>query len=314
SRVALALARQRLMTATFPHYVVKGDNASDGRANPARGFKYKTVPHITLKSIAHNVALDPIFEKHQKILDERLADLNRALGHVTPELRARLRQKLLEKAKTQGRRAITEADRRRWLLPEGEWREWEVPFDTDPDWPEPLRDALVAYRQAWRAKMDEVNATIAASAEQVELVDQPEVEKGVVRVSGPFTVEAVMPIELSDGGEPGFGGAPEVELATFDAGDVANAEAFVDKILRLLAQDGVRFPDNRTMKFTRLQRIEGAVALHGEGEWTNGEGGVRNVVVSIGPEHGPVTAYQVEEALREANRRGADDIVFAGFS
>jgi len=41
---------------------------------------------------------------------------------------------------------------------------------------------------------------------------------------------------------------------------------------------------------------------------------VRNVVVSIGPEHGPVTAYQVEEALREAYRRGADDIVFAGFS
>lgn len=314
SRVAIALARQRLMTATFPHYVVKGDDASDGRANPARGFKYKTVPYITLKSIAKNVALDPILEKHQKVLEERLADLNRALGYLTPELRARLRQKLLEKAKTQGRRAITESDRRRWLLPETEWREWEVPFDTDPDWPEPLRVALVAYRQAWRAKMDEVNAAIAAGAEQVELVDQPEVEKGVVRVSGPFTVEAVMPIELSDGGEPGFAGAPEGELDTFDASEVVNAEAFVDKIVRLLVQDGVRFPDNHTMKFTRLQRIEGSVALHAEGEWTNGEGGVRHVVVSIGPEHGPVTAYQVEEALREAYRRGADDIVFAGFS
>src|SRR5690606_31856804 len=181
SRVALALARQRLMTATFPHYVVKGDNASDGRANPARGFKYKTVPHITLKSIAHNVALDPIFEKHQKILDERLADLNRALGYVTPELRARLKQKLLEKEKTHGKRAITEADRRRWLLPEGEWREWEVPFDTDPDWPEPLRDALAAYRQPWRAKMDRANPTTAASAQQAGLRDHPEVATGGVR-------------------------------------------------------------------------------------------------------------------------------------
>src|SRR5690606_284738 len=57
SRVALALARQRLMTATFPHYAVKDDDASDGRADPGRGFKYRTVPHITLKSIAQNVAL-----------------------------------------------------------------------------------------------------------------------------------------------------------------------------------------------------------------------------------------------------------------
>src|SRR5690606_35368685 len=163
----------------------------------------------------------------------------------------------------------------------------------DPDWPEPLRDALVAYRQAWRAKMDEVNATIAASAEQEELVDQPEVEKGVVRVAGPFTMEAVMPVEHSDdGAEPGFAGEPEADLETFDADDVANAEAFVDKMLRLLAKDGVRFPDNRTLKFSRLDRIEGGLALHGEGEWANGEGGARNVVVSIGPEDGIVRTFR----------------------
>jgi adenine-specific DNA-methyltransferase len=314
SRVALALARQRLMMATFPHYAVRGDDASDGKANPAHGFNYRTVPHITLKSIAQNVALDPIFEKHQEILDARLADVNRALGTVTPELRTRLERKLAEKQKAEGRRAITDADRRRWLLPEREWREWEVPFDTDPDWPAPLRDALTAYRAAWRAKMDEVNATIAASAEQEELVDQPEVERNVVRVAGPFTMEAVMPAEHSDIADPGFAGEPAEELDTFDAGDVVNAEAFVDKMLRLLAADGVRFPDNRTLGFTRLGRIEGGHALHGEGEWGNGDAGARTVVVSIGPEHGPVTAYQVEEALREANRRGADDVVFAGFS
>ncbi len=68
-----------------------------------------------------------------------------------------------------------------------------VPFDTDPDWPQALQDAVTAYRKAWRAKMDEVNACIAANAEQEELVDQPEVVRGVTRVSGPFTVEAVQP-------------------------------------------------------------------------------------------------------------------------
>jgi hypothetical protein len=70
-----------------------------------------------------------------------------------------------------------------------------VPFDTDPDWPKPLQDALTAYRTAWRAKMDEVNACIAANAELEELVDKPEEAKGVVRVTGPFTMEGVIAVE-----------------------------------------------------------------------------------------------------------------------
>ncbi len=47
--------------------------------------------------------------------------------------------------------------------------------------------------------MDEVNACIAANAEQEELVDQPEMVKGITRVSGPFTVEAVLPKEADMG-------------------------------------------------------------------------------------------------------------------
>jgi hypothetical protein len=56
-----------------------------------------------------------------------------------------------------GRKAVTDADRRRWNLPKKEWKAWEVPFDTDPDWPKDLQipDGL---SPAWRAKMDEVNA------------------------------------------------------------------------------------------------------------------------------------------------------------
>ena len=97
------------------------------------------------------------------------------------------------------------------------WEHWQVPFDTDPDWPEALQEAVTEYRKAWRAKMDEVNACIAANAEQEELVDQPEVVKGVVRVSGPFTVEAVQPPEMSLGdnldphtsGDGKFDGEPD---------------------------------------------------------------------------------------------------------
>ena len=112
SRVALALARQRLLTARFDYYKLK-----DEARGVAGGFVCKTVPHITLRSIAQNVALDAIFAKHQPVLDEKLKALNDALRLVTPELRQRLRAKLLEKEKRKGKKALTDADRRRWLLP-----------------------------------------------------------------------------------------------------------------------------------------------------------------------------------------------------
>ena len=87
----------------------------------------------------------------------------------------------MEKQKREGRNSITSADRRRWELPKTAWQEWEVPFDTDPDWPKPLRDALTAYRDAWRAKRDEVNGCIAANADIEELVDKPEIVDASLR-------------------------------------------------------------------------------------------------------------------------------------
>jgi hypothetical protein len=45
----------------------------------------------------------------------------------------RLAGKLLSKQKHEGKRAVTEVDRRRWQLPKETWQDWEVPFDTDPD-------------------------------------------------------------------------------------------------------------------------------------------------------------------------------------
>lgn len=49
SRVALTLARQRLMTAVYDYYELAHPNEGVGS-----GFRYKTVPHITLRSIANN--------------------------------------------------------------------------------------------------------------------------------------------------------------------------------------------------------------------------------------------------------------------
>ena len=364
SRVALTLAKHRLMTARFDYYRLRELNAEDVARNPGGTwiegvdgegkpngerltFDCRTVPHITLRSIARNTSLDPIFARYESILTDALATLNRAVADVIPELKQKLVEKLVSKHRRDGAGAVSDADVRRWLLPDTppdwinpiaarrplkavtarqaatyrekipqqEWREWETPFDTDPDWPQPLREALGTYRAAWRAKMDEVNACIAANAETEELVDKPEIVKDTVRVAGPFSMEGVIAVE--EGPESPIGGAPE-ELDTFPEEEtadvtVANAEAHLDKIVRLLKASGVDFAGNRNLKFRRLEPTSGVALVHAEGEWLNGSDQSGTVAVSIGPEAGNITAMQVEEVIRHANRAGYDDVVFAGF-
>jgi adenine-specific DNA-methyltransferase len=179
--------------------------------------------------------------------------------------------------------------------------------------------------------MDEVNDCISANAEQEELVDQPEVVGGIVRVSGPFTVEAVQPPEMSLGDAKvvaveEFDGAPD-EMETFEMRmvetladqEAQNIDAYLDQMMRYLKMDGVLFPNNKVMKFHRLEPVTDGSVIHAEGRWANGGAdtdpeGKANVGVVFGPQYGPITAMQVEEAIRQANRRGYDHLVLAGFS
>jgi adenine-specific DNA-methyltransferase len=330
SRVAVSIARQRLLTSRFNHYKLK-----DEKVGPAGGFIYERIPYVTLGQIGRNTNLDILISKHQNFSEKALQSCNEQLLEVSNDVRARLTSKLARKQSKEGLRSITDADRRRWELPEKgqKWEHWTVPFDTDPDWPPALVEAVTAHRKAWRAKMDEVNACIAANAEQEELVDQPEKVPGIVRVSGPFTVEAVQPPELSLDGLAGsdgmFGGEPDEMDDTFalrlarsvNGSEAKNAEAYLDQMLRLLRLDGVRFPDNKHMSFSRLERVAGSeVGIQAEGRWAaDGEAdldpdGRASVALAFGPQYGPVTAKQVEDVIRSANRRGYDDLVVAGFS
>lgn len=328
SRVSVAIARQRLMTAKYEMFELRDENVGVSGA-----FKYKTIPHVTLKSIAQNTNLDPIFAAHKPILDAALSGCNNSLKKTSNADRLRLAAKLLRKQKEEGRKAITDADRRRWILPpEGaSWEHWQVPFDSDPDTPEALKEAVASYRSAWRTRLTEINETIAANAEQEELLDQPKPVRGVVRVSGPFTVEAVQPPEMSLGdakvvtvGE--FDGAPD-EMETFEIRmvetradqEAQNIDAYLDQMMRFLKMDGVLFPNNKMMKFHRLELVLDGSVIHAEGRWANGEvdkdpEGKANVGVVFGPQYGPISAMQVEEAIRQANRRGYDHLVLAGFS
>jgi adenine-specific DNA-methyltransferase len=329
SRVAVAIARQRLLTAKFEFFKLK-----DESAGVAGGFRCKTVPHITLKSIAQNANLDPIFGKHELILDAKLVLAHSALEKVSDKLRSSLHTKLALKLKHEGKKAISEADRRRWELPAKgtAWKHWEVPFDTDPDYPADLKKAIEQYRAAWLAKMNEINGCITANADYEELVDEPEKDNKITRVSGPFTVEAVQPPEMSLGDativETGFAGEPDELSDTFVIREVRmgesakNLEAYLSKMVDLLRMDGVRFPDNKQKKFTRLDPIYAtgsSAGIHAEGRWTNGgetdddPEGAATVGVVFGPQYGPITAKMIEEVIKPAARR-YDDLVFAGFS
>ena len=100
SRVALALARSRVMGARYPYYTLadspEGQQAeaklagTEPKTAPTyndirHGFVYQRVPHITLKSIANNTEIDTIWEQRQPAVESARADLNRALdGHPIP--------------------------------------------------------------------------------------------------------------------------------------------------------------------------------------------------------------------------------------
>ncbi len=367
SRVAVAIARQRLLTARFDYYRTRGSPHSNEPVladNPGNGFIYKRVPHIELGKIAQSQNLDPILAKHEPILDAALDKANAALKKATDDLRKVLCGKLAAKADRDGLSNLTDADDRRWLLPgttaamlseafdkafrgagkkaptakqvqaaaecipkKAEvgkssvpasgigWEHWQVPFDSDPDWPQELEDAVLAYRKAWRAKMDEVNDCIAKSADQEELVDQPQVVKNVTRVSGPFTVEGVIPEELSLTDEGIRDLTPNDEDEGDAAGEMQNIHAYLKGMVDAIRTDGLTFPNNKKGTFAEVTPLyEGGAldALHAEGWWSDDAQKSEPVAIAFGPQYGPITARQVEDCIHAATRYR--HLVLAGFS
>jgi hypothetical protein len=205
SRVALAIARQRLMTAKFDYYELK-----DPERGPAGGFIYETVPHITLESIAKNTEIDAIAARYQPQIDQALADLNRALGRewkewevprevphpVWPEEARQAYRHLLELKRSGKLGAEKEAEPLLETVYRLTGHRWEnlgqVPDPMPPeDWPDAAKDALRRFWKLKRQKRKEIDESIQSNAPQETLYDRPRVVRGVVRVTGPFTVEAI---------------------------------------------------------------------------------------------------------------------------
>jgi adenine-specific DNA-methyltransferase len=139
------------------------------------------------------------------------------------------------------------------------------------------------------------------AADEVTLYDQPKVDRGKVRVSGPFTVEA-----LSRYADNPFDGEPL---------EAVSAEATADHVAALLdalRTMGIPRKGTSPAPVVLLEPLAGVGALHAEGTFTDADGGEQPFAVSLGPRHGPITVAQIDEALAEAP--GYSLIVFAGFA
>ena len=280
SRVAITLAKQRLMTASFDYFALRYPN--EGLRG---GFIYKTVPHVTLKSIANNAEIDAIYERMHPAIAAALADLNAALhAHAPP-----------------APFPVTEGARKGQKLalgqPGQDLLEWEVPFDLPPDWPAALQAPLAAFHTARQKMQAEMDRSIAAHADSETLFDQPERDKGKLRVCGPFTVEAVpFPTVLSLDELPALAGQGlEADLADNSlarSGHTSRQHTWRDELLKT----GIRGKGGQMLRFAELEVLPGTASLHASGHLDTGE----RVVVSFGPEHGALEQRQVERALHEA--------------
>lgn len=287
SRVAVTLAKQRLMTASFDYYEL---------AYPHEGLKggfiYRTVPHITLKSIANNADIDTIYERLHPAIEAALAALNNAFAQHVP----------LDSL------TVTEGVRKGQKLKLGTkgvaLHEWEVPFPGDDGalpagWPPGLREPFDAFHAARQRMQAEMDRSIAANAENETLYDQPEKSKTKLRITGPFTVEAVpfptvLSLEAAEGGAsatPTEDQAYQTSIAR--SGESNRQQQWRDELLKT----GIRGKGGQKLEFAELEVMAGTTCLHATG--TLAETGER-VVVSFGPEHGALEQRQVEHALNEA--------------
>ncbi len=321
SRVALAIARQRLMTAKFDYYELK-----DPERGPAGGFFYETVPHITLESIAKNSEIDAIAEKYQPQIERALAELNQALGKnwkewevprevphpLWPEKAQKAYWRLRETRNSLESEAQKEAERLLEVIYQETGHRWTLNEVPDPvpagDWPEAAKAALRRFWELKRKKRAEIDESIRRNACSEELYDRPRVVRSLVRVSGPFTVEAIPVPAVEDPTQAPIPQADEAGSRISDRG----GDYLTTMINLLKQQGGVLFPGGKKMELQNLRPLNLGY-LHAEAE-AQQNGKTLRVAISFGPQHGPVIAHQVQEAIPTARMNGYNILIFAGFA
>lgn len=347
SRVAIALARSRLMGVRYPYYLLadspegqrkEGEITSAApKSTPTRGdirlgFVYDRVPHITLKSIGDNIEIDVIWTKWQEVLEPLRSALNRTLGRNqsweewevprepgdpwVPEaavLHAKLREAIAEDEI--GKKSQRALARLNTLLGRA------YTFQNLPEKPIDFwtnKEAIKIHTSWWEARITrqkEIDASIAAKAEFEYLFDKPYPDNSRVRVAGPFTVESLSPhrtlaVDWND------------ELVDFLEAAEGKRQAlnrdeavtdFAQMILENLKVAGVQqaHKDDR-ITFTSLAGWPGRF-ICAESTFMEGEKPKR-AGIFIGPEFGTVSRPDLVAAAREAGDAGFDVLIACAFN
>ncbi len=301
SRVALALARARIMGARYPYYLLA--DSKEGQLKEAEvtrsvpkstatwgniglGFVYERVPHITLKSIANNAEIDVIWDKYEA----ELAPLRDKLTAALPK----------------GWLAAYRKQQKYTVDVPAAIQEWEVPRSVSGDGTEAAQKLLAEFWKLRIARQKEIDASIAAKADFENLYDKPYEDKKKVRVAGPFTVESLSPHrvlgvdehdELIDGVKDSVGG---------------DERDFAQMILDNLRTAGVQQAHKEDrITFTSLVPWPGELVC-AEGRYLEGTKEKR-AGIFIGPEFGTVSRPDLVEAAREAGDAGFDVLIACAF-
>ena len=293
SRVALALARARIMGARYPYYMLADSREGQIREaqlsrrapsempsyrNIHQGFVYARAPHITLGGIANNAEIDIIWEEFQEKLEPLQEDLNQALKTA--------------------------------------WEEWEVPRDTDESWPAKTQEL---HKQWWElriARQGEIDASIAARAEYEYLYNKPYEDRNKVRVAGPFTVESLSPHRLLVSGDVeenrvNSTSTPSKNGQQYEG--TAPERDFASMIIENLRTSGVQQANkDDKIEFNSIIGWPGEY-ICAEAEYAEGESEKR-AGIFVGPEFGTVGQPDLTAAAREAGQAGFDALISCAFS
>ena len=290
SRVALALARARIMGARYPYYLLA--DSRDGQIKEAalarkvpseaptyndirQGFVYERVPHITLKSIANNTEIDVIWEKFQETLESLRQELNNGLGTS--------------------------------------WEEWEIPRNADDAWPEEIRRIHAGWWEHRIARQKEIDASIAAKANYEYLYDKPYQDNKKVRVAGPFTVESLSPHRILgvDENDDLIDHVAEAKLGYGEKQD------FTGMILDHLKTSGVQQAHKEDrISFSGIRPWPGELVC-AKGTYVEGDtdsNAQKRAGIFIGPEFGTVARPDLVQAAREAADAGLDVLIACAFN
>jgi adenine-specific DNA-methyltransferase len=295
SRVALALARTRIMAARYPWYLLA--DSKEGRTKEAaltqrvpadtpvhhdirQGFVYERVPHITLKSIANNPLIDDIWDKWQAVLEPQRTALNAACGET--------------------------------------WEEWQIPRELSGTAPHSAKEPHTKWWESRIARQQEIDASIAARADVEYLYDKPYQDTARVRVAGPFTVESLSPHRVLPASEEEM--IDEVNAAEgkrHREDDALASNDFAAIVIDYLKSEGVKQQDKGDrITFESLTPWPGNW-IGAEGRFMEGPEGSqveRRAAILIGPEFGTVGRADLVAAAREAADARFDLVIACAFN